>query len=67
LLRPIGMTDQPANRERDDVDPAEALGGAAGMPLPDGQARGTVPTDRESPGTDDAPEAIDPDRRPEEG
>ena len=42
---------------RDDVDPADALGGAAALPLPEGQIRGVVPTERDAPGTDDAPEA----------
>jgi hypothetical protein len=43
---------------RDDVDPAEALGGAGALPLPEGQPRGAVPADRDAPGTDAAPEAI---------
>ena len=46
--------------DREDVDPADALGGAAGLPLPDAQPR-AVPTDRDAPGTDVAPEAIDDD------
>ncbi|HSK93873.1 MAG TPA: hypothetical protein VLA76_07445 [Candidatus Angelobacter sp.] len=53
--------------DREDVDPADALGGAAALPLPEGQPRGAVPTDRDAPGTDVAPEAIDPDERPDEG
>ena len=52
---------------RDDVDPADALGGAGGLPLPDGQARGVVPTERDAPGTETAPEAIPADERPDEG
>jgi hypothetical protein len=52
--------------EREDVDPADALGGAGALPLPDGQARGTVPTDRDEPGGEAAPEAVDDaDRRPD--
>jgi len=43
---------------RDDVDPAEALGGAAALPLPEGQPRGIVPADRDAPGADVAPEAV---------
>lgn len=49
------MTDRPPP-DRDDVDPADALGGAGGLPLPDAQARGTVPTDRDEPGGEAAPE-----------
>jgi hypothetical protein len=52
------MTDRDRS-EREDVDPADALGGAGALPLPDGQARGTVPTDRDEPGGDAAPEAVD--------
>jgi hypothetical protein len=52
---------------RDDVDPAEALGGAAALPLPEGQPRGAVPTDREAPRTDVAPESVDAEDRPDEG
>lgn len=60
------MDDQDrANRE--DVDPADALGGAGALPLPEGQPRGVVPADRDAPGTEVAPEAVDPDDRPEEG
>jgi hypothetical protein len=46
------------NHHRDDVDPAEALGGAGALPLAEGQARGAAPVDRDAPGTDVAPEAI---------
>ena len=59
--------DHPTGPPRDDVDPAEALGGAGALPLPDGQARAFVPTDRDAPGSEVAPEAIDADDRPEEG
>ena len=52
---------------RDDVDPAEALGGAAGLPLPGGQPTGHVPTDRDAPGTDVAPESIPHEERADEG
>jgi hypothetical protein len=45
--------------EREDVDPADALGGAGALPLPDGQARGAVPTDRDEPGGEMAPEAVE--------
>ena len=48
-----------SERDRDDVDPADALGGAGALPLPDGQARGTVPTDRDEPGGEAAPEAVE--------
>lgn len=53
------MTDEPGDRDyrRDDVDPADALGGAGALPMPDGQARGHVPTDRDEPGGDAVPEA----------
>lgn len=47
---------------RDDVDPADALGGAAALPLPEGQPRGVVPTERE-PGRGVAPEAVPEDER----
>lgn len=52
------MTDD-AREEREDVDPADALGGAGGLPPPGGQPRGTVPTDRDEPGGEAAPEAVD--------
>ena len=52
------MDHEPDREPRDDVDPADALGGAAAMPLPEGQPRGIVPADRDAPGTDRAPEAI---------
>lgn len=51
---------------RDDVDPADALGGAGALPLPDGQARGVVPSERDAPGTTAAPEAM-PDEEPRDG
>jgi hypothetical protein len=50
------MTDEDRS-DREDVDPADALGGAGALPLPDGQARGTVPSDRDEPGGEAAPEA----------
>ena len=53
------MTDQDRS-DREDVDPADALGGAGGLPLPDGQPRGAVPADRDEPGGEAAPEATDP-------
>jgi hypothetical protein len=56
--------DRDQGESRDDVDPAEALGGAAGLPLPEGQPRGLVPTDRDAPGTDVAPEALAEDGDP---
>lgn len=59
--------DRDRDQWRDDVDPAEALGGAGALPLPEGQPRGVVPTDRDAPGTDAAPEAIPADERPDEG
>ena len=51
------MTDH--DREREDVDPADALGGAGALPLPDGQPRGAVPIERHEPGGDATPEAVD--------
>jgi hypothetical protein len=51
----------------DDVDPADALGGAAGLPLPEAQPRGAVPPDRDAPRSDDAPESVALDEGPEEG
>lgn len=53
------MTDETTPRRPRDVDPADALGGAGALPLPDGQMRGTVPTDRDEPGGDLAPEATE--------
>jgi hypothetical protein len=47
--------------EREDVDPAEALGGAGALPLPECQPRGAVPIDRDEPGGAGAPEAADDD------
>ena len=52
---------------REDVDPADALGGAGALPLPDGQARGVVPSERDAPGTATAPEEIPNDDEPGEG
>ena len=52
--------------DRDDVDPADALGGAGALPLPEGQPRGVVPTDRDAPLREAAPEAVDDlDQEPE--
>ena len=48
---------------REDVDPADALGGAGALPLPEGQPRGVVPTARDEPGSDVAPEAVPEDER----
>jgi hypothetical protein len=62
----MGMERDP-DTVRDDVDPADALGGAGALPLPDGQPRGVVPTDRDAPGTEAAPEAIPMDERADEG
>lgn len=45
--------------DREDVDPADALGGAGALPLPEGQPRGVVPTDRDAPQRDGAPEAVE--------
>jgi hypothetical protein len=44
---------------RDDVDPAEALGGAGALPMPEGQPRGVVPTDRDAPRREAAPETVE--------
>jgi hypothetical protein len=54
-----------ARPARDDVDPADALGGAGALPLPEGQPRGIVPVDRDAPGTDSAPEAVVEDDDPD--
>jgi hypothetical protein len=58
LAQSVAMTDEDRS-EREDVDPADALGGAGALPLPDGQARGTVPADRDEPGGEAAPEATE--------
>jgi hypothetical protein len=50
---------------RDDVDPADALGGAGALPLPEGQPRGFVPSHRDAPGTDVAPEAVPDEEGPD--
>lgn len=52
-------TDRDVRYDRDDVDPADALGGAGALPLPEGQPRGVVPTDRDAPRRDAAPEAVE--------
>lgn len=52
-------SDERPDRRRDDVDPADALGGAGGLPPPGGQPRGTVPTDRDEPGGEAAPESVE--------
>lgn len=49
------------------MDPADALGGAGALPLPDGQPRGAVPVDRDAPRTDAAPEATPTKDPPDEG
>ncbi len=59
LLAPTPMTDERRTGEREDVDPADALGGAGALPLPDGQPHGTVPSDRDEPGGEAAPEAVE--------
>jgi hypothetical protein len=53
------MDESRPNHDREDVDPADALGGAGALPMPDGQARGQVPTDRDEPGGEAAPEAVE--------
>ena len=61
------MSEHQNRSARDDVDPAEALGGAGALPLPDGQPRGMVPSDREAPGREAPPEESEDESRPADG
>lgn len=53
LARAGGMEEERRRVEREDVDPADALGAAA-LPLPEGQPRGFVPEQAPGPSGEDA-------------